>query len=1010
MPELLPQAPPLVTTQAPSPGISPGQIAQPYRELAETLSKSGEASESVAENAAEQAGYNAVTRGPDGQIQVERAPILGPASQAYSRAMKVKALAEGESDAKAADIKLRQQFLNDPDGYLEAANAFQQKTIADYSKAGAPEVGIALGRAIGSVTDQTYRGLWTQKQNRDLRTAGESIDAGIASARDDLAALARGGKMDSPAALQAWSKIEHLTQEKVSNPLFAYPQEKAQFDLQTLHGEVQANAFLHHVDQIYQDQGINPDGSTRGGARNALEAARSILTDPNLKLSEQQRQQYFAKATSEIHANEALRRQDIAEARAAEQDLNSSSYLGARVEPEQVEQVASAYRAAGDPGAAARLYAKFSRKPLNDDFGRQPLPAQVEQLRVLQSGANPSSAAEARLIGHESGGNPMSVNRFGYAGLYQFGAPLLADLGLYRPGRGENLATWSQSGANAPGKWTGTFNIPGFPDVKTVRDFLANPAAQKAAFDAHTTNMDAQIGATGLDRYIGQNVGGVPITREGLHAMIHLGGVEGTSVALRTAGRINPADANGTTLLDYARMGAGAGQGTPSTNLWLQTNRERTIQTQARGDWKVIMADYDKTGIRPADGVINRVVDAAQITNDHDLLEQIGEDAERMDLARRVAQAPLPEQATAIGSLERAGAAGELSPGQSAVLKDLQRKNEAITKGISTNPISTAVQNFPQRFDQPAPLNLGDPDAFATGLAQRARIAQFAQQNWQTGPLSALDAADLAQVKGALDTADPAAKARIFQGIATLPDAVRGATLAKLGGDNPATMADAAAGSMMRTAPDIALSIFRGQAALKADPKWGPTAEQGGKQGFEADLDKSLPATIFPQQARTDPVGPYATFTKMVTARYADLAAQAGDTKYSAARVEQAVQDVTGGTAAHNGRTVIVPARGMTQSQFDGVLQSVTDWDLDGVTTLNGAPITADYLRNSAQLENAGDGRYFVTLGRDPARPVYAYQYANTEIPNKFILDLRGRAPSFVPPRPAEGFAFGAGP
>ena len=115
----------------------------------------------------------------------------------------------------------------------------------------------------------------------------------------------------------------------------------------------------------------------------------------------------------------------------------------------------------------------------------------------------------------------------------------------------------------------------------------------------------------------------------------------------------------------------------------------------------------------------------------------------------------------------------------------------------------------------------------------------------------------------------------------------------------------------------------------------------------------------------------------------------------SSSRLKQAVDDVTGGILSHNGGQFIAPQRGMPQATFDRVLWSVTDQDLAGVTTLAGQPVTRDYLRGSAQLESYGDGRYLVRLGRDPARPTYAVRSANTEMPEKFVLDLRGRKPAY---------------
>lgn len=167
---------------------------------------------------------------------------------------------------------------------------------------------------------------------------------------------------------------------------------------------------------------------------------------------------------------------------------------------------------------------------------------------------------EGRLINRESAGRPDVVNQLGYAGLYQFGAPLLTQLGVYRPGDNEDLKTWAGTPRTAVGKWSGTFDIPGFPNVKTIDDFRSNPAAQKAVFQKTLAYYDQEIADRGLDQYIGSVVGGVPITREGIYAMMHLGGPAAAQRALITDGWSDARDANGSTVLSYARMAAGGGR------------------------------------------------------------------------------------------------------------------------------------------------------------------------------------------------------------------------------------------------------------------------------------------------------------------------------------------------------------------------------------------------------------------------------------------------------------------
>jgi hypothetical protein len=173
----------------------------------------------------------------------------------------------------------------------------------------------------------------------------------------------------------------------------------------------------------------------------------------------------------------------------------------------------------------------------------------------------PKSGIRARLMQRESSGKPDAQNKLGYAGLYQFGAPRLADLGIYAPGEGEKVDSKERGGWSG-NKWSGTFNIPGYPEVKTIDDFKANPEAQNAAFGRHMELTDAEIEKHGLSKYIGQKVGGVDITEDGLRAMIHLGGVGGAKKALESGGKVNPADDNGTSVLEYAKLGVpGKGEG-----------------------------------------------------------------------------------------------------------------------------------------------------------------------------------------------------------------------------------------------------------------------------------------------------------------------------------------------------------------------------------------------------------------------------------------------------------------
>lgn len=226
----------------------------------------------------------------------------------------------------------------------------------------------------------------------------------------------------------------------------------------------------------------------------------------------------------------------------------------------------------------------------------------------------------------ESSGNPAKVNQLGYAGLYQFGAPRLVTMGVYTPGPGEDMKNWSDTPANAPGKWTGTFNIPGRPDIKTLKDFLANPSAQEEAFQIHTQKMDQEIKNNGFEKYIGQTVGGQLITREGLHAMMHLGGVGGARRTLESDGKDSPKDANGTSVLSYARFGNQSGLSKVAAILPEDTRAKMRMDSQNEVDRSTIktamaQSEVHERAITDASAGISPLPSRASIENDPSLDE-----------------------------------------------------------------------------------------------------------------------------------------------------------------------------------------------------------------------------------------------------------------------------------------------------------------------------------------------------------------------------------------------------
>jgi hypothetical protein len=132
------------------------------------------------------------------------------------------------------------------------------------------------------------------------------------------------------------------------------------------------------------------------------------------------------------------------------------------------------------------------------------------------------SSFRDNLAQSESGGNYSAKNSAGFTGKYQFGPARLSD---FMSSTGKKFS---------------------------MSQFQNNPELQEEVQDWHEDDILTYVADQGLDKYIGQQVGGVVMSPESMLAMAHLGGKSGMKKFLETDGAYNPSDSNGTRLSDYA--------------------------------------------------------------------------------------------------------------------------------------------------------------------------------------------------------------------------------------------------------------------------------------------------------------------------------------------------------------------------------------------------------------------------------------------------------------------------
>lgn len=168
-------------------------------------------------------------------------------------------------------------------------------------------------------------------------------------------------------------------------------------------------------------------------------------------------------------------------------------------------------------------------------------PEAADAYRAMNGGGQTDSALPAALVRSESGGNFRAQNDVpGSGGVGHFGR------GQFSIGRMQDAK-----------------NAGVIPASMTPEQFMASPDAQRAVEAWHVSDINGFIDGNGLARFEGQTIGGVPVTREGMLNVAHLGGNNGLRRFLETGGAYNPADANGTRLSDYLAMGAGGGRSAP---------------------------------------------------------------------------------------------------------------------------------------------------------------------------------------------------------------------------------------------------------------------------------------------------------------------------------------------------------------------------------------------------------------------------------------------------------------
>lgn len=407
------------------------------------------------------------------------------------------------------------------------------------------------------------------------------------------------------------------------------------------------------------------------------------------------------------------------------------------------------------------------------------------------------------------------------------------------------------------------------------------------------------------------------------------------------------------------------------------------VTSDARTLFTGIKAGADK-GMTPAVSDINLLSRQLAVVDDQDFRKEVADYFTAQSAVTGAGGLPPGQLESLISSLQSDTADGA-TVAQQQIITGLQDSQKQQEQALKDDPIGYAARKG--MIPAPPALDLSNPDSWGQTFSSLQSGVDVLQARGMTGNISALRPEQQKQVGNALANSTPADSVQMLSSMAASmrPETYK-ATLGAIYSSGQGKAA-AAAGALVPNNPEAAEGILRGQQLLKENPLLAPKKTDDNTTS----IDELLPPNAFGPTME----GARQSLLDAATARYADLSNQTGDTsgEFNDERMQQSINEVTGGVLDMNGYSVISPRYGMSQDDFDKTLSAISDADMTGAMTANGTPVKATDLRNQGRLRAVADGRYVLEFG-NPDSPTYAMQQpsqGNYRKPSVFVLDMRNR-------------------
>lgn len=381
----------LVTTEEPRSGLTAADIASPYGSMAKAIHDVGDAASAVAEKAAPDAAAQAVVTDANGNVTVERTsiPMVGRAGQIYEQHIRTGAVAAADASADRALIDMRAETRGDPGTFLTAATEFRDKFISEYTPIIGPAGAAALRRQIDNRITQTYSGLTSERQNKEIARANDALSARSTTMANEMELLAASDGIGSDDYRERLGNFRAILDQRVNAPNSTYSREHANLELSQLQARLETAAIHGRVERALEG---------RDGVDRAMQIAETVRSDKSLNLTLQQRQQAYARALTAVNAKV---RQATAVATAINGEIDAIDTIAATGNLPSADRIAALRTRAADannPEVARAADAALANLPIVASW-HQMSPAQLEgelsrvETQMRERGADERSIA-----------------------------------------------------------------------------------------------------------------------------------------------------------------------------------------------------------------------------------------------------------------------------------------------------------------------------------------------------------------------------------------------------------------------------------------------------------------------------------------------------------------------------------------------------------------------------------------------------------------------------------------